>query len=369
MPDLTIDDKEFIEFLSLRKLKEEYIQAKKDLFTSIDNNYAHQQSTLEQTYLKEIGKDQQHRRILNTCIFPFIEQGQLTEYGYHFIRASPLYEKDVPNFDFLVFHTTSPNIAIFGEAKGNANSPDDVIQQTKERIQIVEKFRNYITDMYLNTSSEFEFVVCTGWPDAYELMKSIARKGGGIIVWNSSIPIIADEEKQELLDLLVPGSYYGMVNDLMVHKDKNLNKHFHKIRTSSQCKDFFIDSHRFSKLLIINYADGGKNDGVFTFTDLFELVKDTLDYLDTDTIRKETEEILNFAKDNLSFVDELQNQPGSYRIVSKGKKAAVREKELRDKWINYKIEQKKYEEKYSGLIEIQEQFKRKRKLQRNINEF
>ena len=152
-----------------------------------------------------------------------------------------------------------------------------------------------------------------------------------------------------------------------MHKDKNLNRYLHKVKTSKGCKDFFIDSHKFAKLLIVNVVDKTNKDGIFTFDDLFNLITDTLDYLDEETIRRETEDILSYARDELGFVQELQDRPGSYRIILKAKKADAREKELRDKWINYKIEQEKDKEKYEPMIRLE--FKNKRNLQKNIDDF
>ena len=367
MSNFDTDDKEFIKSLDFDNLKNAYIDAKKKLFLEIDQKYTQQHAELVERKLYEIEKDKQHRMILNTCIFPFIENGPLTKYGYHFIYASPLCEKKVPNFDFLIFHPDPPYIAIFGEAKGSITSPLQTIQQTRDRMKIVYDFKDYITEKYLKTKSQFEFVNCSGFPDAHDLMKTIVLQGGGIIVWCSSRPILGNNSQHEMLELLIPGN--EDIKKSMMHRDHELNKYLHKVRTSKECKDFFIDSHRFAKLLVITVVDRTKKDGIFTFDDLYDLVTDTLDYLDEGTIRKETEEILKFAKDNLGFVQELKEQPEYYRITLRSKKADAREKELRDKWIDYQIEQEKDEEKYLGLTQIQQEFRNKRNLQKNIDEF
>lgn len=367
MSNIDTDDEVFIESLSFDNLKRAYIDARRDLFLSIDQKYTQQHKILVERKLYEIERDKQHRMILNTCIFPFIEDGHLTKYGYHFIYASPLYEKKVLNFDFLIFHPDQPYIAIFGEAKGSITSPLQTIQQTRDRIKIVNDFEDYITKKYLKTKSQFEFVNCSGFPDAHNLMNSIVLQNGGIIVWCSSIPILGNNSQQEMLELLVPGN--ENVRNSMMHRDPELNKYLHKVRTSKECKDFFIDSHRFAKLLVITVVDRTKKDGIFTFNDLLNLITDTLDYLDEETIRKETDDILKFAKDNLGFIQELEDHPGSYKITLRSKKADAREKELKDKWIDYKIEQEKAEEKYKGLIKIQQEFRDKRNLQKNIDEF
>lgn len=216
----------------------------------------------------------------------------------------------------------------------------------------------------MKVDSLFEFVICSGFPDANDLMKSVVLQNGGIIIWCSSIPVDGD---REILELLVPGNENVKIS--MMHKDKNLNKYLHNVKTSRECKDFFIDSHEFAKLLIVNAVDKTNKHGIFTFDDLFNLVKDTLDYLNDETIRKETEDILSLARDGLGFVQELQDQPGSYRITLKSKKADSRERELRDKWIDYKIEQGKEKEKHEGLIKIRQEFRNKRSLQRNIDDF
>lgn len=364
------DDSRFLEYLSFKELKTEYVREKKSRFSNIDKKYASDHDDIVKRKLIGIEQDKKHRMILNTAIFPFVADGELTKYGYYFVRASPLSELGVNNLDFLIFHMGPPNIAILGEAKGSADATDEIVVQMKDRMKIAREKTEFIQENYLKTNAQFEFVLCVEWLYAHEVLKTIMRKGGEIILWSSgSISLDSKLQVQEILELMIPMKEDGPEGRTMKHTDKDLNRYLHKIKTSSECKDFFVESHPFAKLTVLNYVDRGKKDCIFTFEDLMELVGDTLDYLDQETIRRETQWILDFSRNELGVVEEIDGQAGKFRISIKGKRADVREKELKKKWIDFDIKRDKIFEKKRVLAEIQERFTEKRKRMKGIDEF
>lgn len=137
LSDSDIDDSQFQKVLNFKDLVEKYIKEKKELFSQIDDKHEKNREDEIEKKLRGIDQDLKHRMVLNSCIFPCLaDNGKLAEFGYQFIRASPLYEKKVANLDFLLFHPEPPVVAIFGEAKGDASDPGAVIDQTRERIRL-----------------------------------------------------------------------------------------------------------------------------------------------------------------------------------------------------------------------------------------
>ena len=366
--DEDIEDKIFIDSLTFSDLKEKYADEKKALFSSIDKEHTEKREDSAKKKLKGIEQDLKHRMVLNSCIFPCLsDNGELSKLGYQFIRASPLHEKKVSNFDFLLFHSDFPTIAIFGEAKGNISDYGGVVDQTKARIKIVQEHQSYINSTYLNgTNSGFEYVLGVNWPDANETKKSIVRKGGGIILWNSGI--IPGIQNKEVLSLIAPGKEDGSAGKSMFHKDDNLNNRLKQIETSYQCKDIFLESHRFAKLRLINYAARKKEDNSFTFDDLKRIVTDELFYVPDAIIYAETEEIIRYAKDNLKYIEDISEAHRKYKINSKKKKTNLLDQELQSRWLDYELEYEAHQEKIEQLKEIQERYAKERSARKTLDD-
>ena len=366
--DSNIDDSSFIKYLNFDDLIKQYHEEKKNLFSSIDKTHDSMKDEKVQKKLRGIEQDLKHRMVLNSCIFPCLsDNGELLKLGYQFICASPLLEKHVPNFDFLLFHPEEPTITIFGEAKGDINDPGPVVDQTKERIKEVQKNLDYIKENYLkNSNSSFEYVLGVNWSVANETKKSILRKGGGLILWNSGI--IPGVQQKEVISFVAPSAEDGAVGKTMFHKDDRLNKQFHEIETSYQCKDIFLESHRLAKLRLINYAGEGKIDGIFSYSELFELVKDELFYVGENIMKEETEEIIRFAKENLKYIEDVKGEIGKYKILAKRKKTNMRDEELKNRWIEFELEFEAFEEKQVKLKELQERLRSERDKRHTLDE-
>lgn len=190
MKDSLLDeDTEFVSYLSFKDLQDEYRTKKKELIQNVEHRYKEELSSLRDRKLEEIETDKSHRMVLNACIFPFSQDGPLSNLGYYFIRASPLAELGATNLDFLLFHPDPEVSAIFGEVKSQVNDPKGVVDQTKKRINTVFDNKSYVKENYLKKlDAELEFVLGVWMSDTMELAKAVMRKGGDIKVWGTGHP-------------------------------------------------------------------------------------------------------------------------------------------------------------------------------------
>ena len=86
--------------------------------------------------------------VLNSCIFPFVQTGLLTEkLDYAYIRSSPLSELKIKNVDFLIA-SQKKGLAIFGEAKGSIDDPSRVISEYKQRIEVINNNYEYVKNLF-----------------------------------------------------------------------------------------------------------------------------------------------------------------------------------------------------------------------------
>ena len=113
---------------------------------------------------------------------------------------------------------------------------------------------------------------------------------------------------------------------------------------------------------------GEKEDGSFKLDDLFELVREELEYLNAERIRAETENILIIGE-QIGFIEKVTERPGIYRIKSRAKKADTKEEEIKKRWVNFSIEAEKEAEKVKQLTKLEDEFKDKRSKQKTLSEY
>jgi hypothetical protein len=154
----------------------------------------------------------------------------------------------------------------------------------------------------------------------------------------------------------------------MFHKDTSLNQKLSShIQTSFEYKSVFPDSHKFTKsslLSLVEENDGGE----FTFNDLFEIVKEELDYLEEDRIKRETEDILMIGEE-IKFIEKVADKTDRYKIISKAKKTDTRVEEIKRKWIDFSIREDEELEKKELLRKLQEEFNERRSKRKTLSDY
>lgn len=274
-----------------------------------------------------IEQDANHNKILSACIFPFVQQNNITQkLDYVYIRSSPLSERGVKNVDFLIASKTD-RILIFGEAKGTITDPRTTITEYKERIKTINENSVYIQNMFPDIKL-WEYVLGVPSDRAVETSKTITRSNTNIILWQVGI---WDGDK---LSIVVPDTDTA-TRQKMMHKNNALNKALgHEgVQTSTSFKTFYHESHPVAKMTVLTSID--KKSEHFTFTDLQTCVSEELDNTSDSEITTIAEKIIRLAID-IGFVKQLDGE--TYKIQSIYKNSRARYHELKNKWIRRKIE-------------------------------
>jgi hypothetical protein len=357
---------EFLRFLRDGDLQERYERETRNLIRRTKSRFRGEKEEFVRNITNELAIDDEHRRVLNACVYPFAK-GEIP--GYYFVRAAPLVELEprVKNMDFLIVCANpSPDeisIAIVGESKGNINDPEPIVSEMKERIAVLESQWGYVKQSYLNdTDMPREFVLGVLAIDANETAKSVIRKGGGMIVWG------VDFSNDPVLDLHRPDLDRSdrQVRETMYHRNKRLSRVLDKLPTSESYKSFYLQSHVVAKLRVLTAVDKGKEDSTFTFDDVKTMVKEALDYVSEDrVITEETTKILTLAQ-SIGFVKQLGG--GKLKIKSKNKKAEARASEIEKRWFNLRVKQEIGERIDGAIADLQPSYERERRARPALEE-
>jgi len=141
-----------------KKQLAEYKKLKSEKIREIKKQFGTDYSKFSSKLSKGIKEDKFHKVVLNSCIFPFVQKGLLTEkLDYTYIRSSPLSELKVKNVDFLIASQKN-GLAIFGEAKGSIDDPSRVISEYKQRIEVINNNYEYVKK-FVPSLSKIEFVL------------------------------------------------------------------------------------------------------------------------------------------------------------------------------------------------------------------
>ena len=216
------DDAKFLSELP-RDFHESYKSQKKLLVEKINNEFS-DTSPIINKKSRGIQEDQYHKEVLNACIFPFVQQGVITnQLDYSYLRSSPLSELGLKNVDFLIASRTD-GVVIFGEAKGSISDPSVVISQYKKRIKIIEDNIEHIKKIFPEFKS-IEYVLGIQSVDVMETSKAILRSSANIILWQVS------KWDDQLLSLAVPTTEDNTQLQRIMHSNNNLNKILSKVPT------------------------------------------------------------------------------------------------------------------------------------------
>ena len=334
------DDKSFL--LRLPKdLREEFKLEKTLLAKKIDDRWSDKRHTAQK--LNGIKQDKHHNEILNACIFPFVQQGTMTQrLDYAYIRSSPLLELGVKNVDFLIASKTD-GVLIFGEAKGTITNPRAVITEYKKRIQVIQEHAAYIKKMFPGIKS-WEYVLGVPSGDTMETSKAILRSNIHIILWQI-------DEWNGKLSLAVPHTDRATRLKIM-HGNNDLNKVLGgKIPTSTAFKTFYHESHPVAKMTLLTSID--KHSQSFTFMDLKASVSEELDNTPDSETTAIANQIIEWAT-AIGFVKRLDGE--TYKIQSRYRHSGNRYNELKSKWIKHKIKSEKEHDLDQKLKTLQNEF-------------
>jgi len=349
------DDTEFVSSFPTEDLKKQYLQAKKSSIRRAKKEFKREEVELRRRLEDGIRTDREHREILNACIFPFMRDGALSlKLGYRFIRADPLYEQKVKNMDFLILKAKGAPQVIVGEAKGSITDPAEAIDGTREKIKVIETHKDYVNKNYLGGAvTPYEYVLGVNSVDSVETCKSIGRKGGGLITWH------VGWSSGTKLSLAVPETKDAKLRQSVMHADNELNKALHKVETSTESFTFFLQSHKYSKLLVLTMVRKGiTSDLTFTFQDVRDIVVETLPYVEPKTIDEETQNIISLGE-QIEFIKKLTD--GRYKIVSRHRDADGLESDLKKRWLIYQLRAKLEEKVQQAIRNVVESFELKKK--------
>lgn len=326
------DIDEFLDYLTFEDLKTNYLKEKNELLKRIELEEQEKRVENVRKLRSEIRVDQEHRKILNACLYPFATKvSPLRKLGYYFLRAAPLLEKGTSNLDFLIYKSASNGAAIFGEAKGSVSDPSQTVRETLDRRDVVESNRDYANRTYLGGANvSYEYVLGVSSVDSNNVAKAVIRRNGGLIIWHS------ERSQNPQLTIFVPSE--ARIRPSMMHAEDQLNKELgRKISTSLEFKTFFQQSHIAAKLLVLLSIDKLSADETFKPEDLIKVVETELDYVDdSEVILREARTILQTGID-IGFVGVIGEN--RYKIRSRYKSAASRETDLMDKWVEHRLEE------------------------------
>ena len=346
------DDAEFLSELP-RNFHGNYKLQKKSRIEKINHEWS-KTSLMIKRKSRAILEDTYHKEVLNSCIFPFVQQGSITQkFDYSYLRSSPLSELGLKNVDFLIA-SRNDRVMIFGEAKGTIADPRAVISEYKTRIAVIEKNIEHVKTIFPELRS-LEYVLGVQSGDAVEMSKAILRSNVNIILWQIS------RWDTALLSLVVPLTNDTNQRRRVMHRNDALNKTLSDVPTSTAFKTFYHESHPVTKMALLTSVNKGSQ--TFTFGDFKTLVIEELDNSSEEEITRITRQIFESAID-IGFVKSLDD--GTYKIQSRFKNSRNRYEELKKKWIARRIEIDKENAINELLRELQNQFRAQK---RSLDEF
>lgn len=363
MKRLSNIDNKFLDYLGFDDLKADYLEEKSECIERIRLEEQEKRVENEGNLRSEIHIDQEHRKILNACLYPFATKvSRLRKLNYYFLRAAPLLEKGATNLDFLVCKNVPTNrIAIFGEAKGTVSDHSKTVRETLDRRNVVESNRNYINQTYLGgADANYEYVLGVSSVDSNNVAKAVIHRNGGLIVWHS------EKSQNPELTIFVPSEDH--VRASMMHAENELNQELgRKVPTSLEFKTFYLQSHIAAKLLILLSIDKLSPDETFKLEDVIKVVETELNYIDDpNVILGEARTILQTGID-IGFVGVIAEN--RHRIKSRYSSAASRETDLMDKWVEHRLEKLLEEKTEAALTELRNKYLDLRKKRPDLNHF
>lgn len=347
------DDKVFLEFLKLEKLKKTYETEIDKINQQIKKEFEDPDEYKAKFKLHdtEIIRDRNHRQVVNACIYPFSQGGILTKLGYHFIRTEPLLETKNSDVDFLI-GSSAKQIAIFGEAKTSTVNSHNVISEMKTRVKTIEKNRQYLQEVHIPNSQNFEFVFGTHAIETRDLYAKVVESGEKFICWQYG----GYDRDDNVLSIYVPENTPKETRKRVMHEDNELNRNLVRVSTNIAYKNLLPKSHPMAKLSVLTWIDkqsgmdDDKTEGVFTLKDVLKIFENELEnfpsYFIEDMANKTIADAIK-----IGFVKQLDGN--NYKIISMSSDPAARYEDLKRKWIDYYIKQEKNKKLEDLRIKLQ----------------
>lgn len=290
---------------------------------------------------EQIDIQSRHRKLISYSIFPFV---QGNPGGYKFIKAEPLEELDVPNFDFLLWNLEGS--VIFGEAKSSIPSNAKTItNQLKKRKEVAENHREYIEEEYFDAEiNHMEFVVSTYASHGDKIAKKITEEGIEFVTW------VVDAHLDKLwISRARPSSPPNNLesNDLEsileeldrrhMHDISSLNSDLDRIRTSFGQADVLPTSIIVDRLRVVVQARRveGRHPCIDR-NDIKKYVSNSVLNYSEDRIDNIVDNLIDAGK-RIEFLSEWDDERAEYKIVSNYTAKDDLESVLENKWVDWKI--------------------------------
>jgi len=341
-------------------LRKKYLDEKRNIMKELGGRHDKEFNFFRDTQNQEIEKDGRHRNLINSCVAPFTQNGSMYHTGYRYIRAAPLFEIGVKNFDFLLFNRNK-SIAIFGECKGTISNPAALISDIEKQKKAVQGNMNLVKMGYLKmpetSNIDVEYVLAVPSNYSQEVVNAVVKSDTNLIVWHA--PLTEADE----ISMAHPPS--DSITDMrrMLHRDNELNGMSH-VKSNRKIFSYFPQGHIVTKLHSLMSSLHYESSGVNISKELLrEVISKDLFYAEEKV--DQTVDALIAKAIEIGFLD--PNTDGNmYKIKSNTRKADKLEAILQEKWIMKQFENKQSdaeETKVDALRkEIQNEIDKQQKL-------
>lgn len=290
---------------------------------------------------EEMDTQRLHRKLISYAIFPF-SQGRPS--GFKFIKAEPLEELGVPNFDFLLWNLDG--CVIFGEAKASIpDNPTSVVNQLLERKEVAEEHQEYIEEEYLGSDIDhMEFVLVTYVQHGDTIAREIIEEGAEFITW------VVDAHFDTLwirrarptsfpdnLESDDPNEMLGELDRRHTHSVASLNGDLDRIKTSLGQADVLPTSIIVDRLRVVVQARRvERRRPCADRADIEDYVSNsTLNYSEV-RVSEIVDDLIQAGK-RINFLSEWEDKRAEYKIVSNYTDKDDLERVLEDKWVDWRI--------------------------------
>jgi len=301
-----------------------------------------------------IDQEREHRRLINFCVFPFV---QSAPEGYQFVRADPLEECGVKNFDFLL-HDLEGKV-IFGEAKASLpTNVDSEINDLLEQRDTVEEWQDYIEENYLGREMVFaEYVLATYDNYANTASRKVLARGEDVKVWGVNRTEKELNLKKSLPDETpdnLPGDDpIAELSSLAKHSIGQLNSKLENCGTATGAVSVLPESADIDQLRVVTRAYSSRGRDTFiNRSDIRREIKAGARNYGAERIDEITDELIQLGQE-IGLLRDWENGPADYRVVSQYTSRKGIEKTLKKKWKEHKVK-----EKYSKMQEACREYAR-----------